>query len=99
MKVTDERIIDITKQYVNNKLSLKDIAINNNIGVATVKKYIKYCEDIDSELYEKAYKKIQKNKTDKRDEKRLRFALQAFDNLKAKEIKKLDLMDWWIKKC
>lgn len=97
MQVSKERIVDITKHYANSALPMQEVANYHKISTPTLQKYIKYCQDFEPKLYEKAYAKIQKNKKDKRDKKLYGFALQAFDNLKAKEIKKSDLIDWWIK--
>lgn len=97
MRASVERIVDITKHYANSALSMQEVAKYHKISTPTLQKYIKYCQDFNPKLYEKAYAKIQKNKKDKRDKKLYGFALQAFDNLKVKEISKTSLMDWWIK--
>ena len=94
--VTDARILEITREYVEKKKSLDEIAKEYKIGRATVKKYIKYCQDIDEKLYNRAMLRLGRYKSSKK-KKGIKLTLDVFESIGTKKISKKDLKDWWIK--
>jgi predicted DNA-binding protein YlxM (UPF0122 family) len=94
--VTDARILEITREYVENKKSLDEIAKENKIGRATVKKYIQYSQDIDEKLYNRAMLRLGRYKSSKK-KKGMKLTLDVFDSIGTKKISKKDLKEWWIK--
>ncbi len=94
-RVTDERIMQLTRKFVIDRIPLKDLAEEYSLDIKTVKKYIKYSQDIEPELYEKALLMMGKYKTSKADCS-LRLTLDVFDSIGTKKISKKDLKDWWI---
>lgn len=94
--VTDARILEITKEYVEKKKSLDLIAKENKIGRATVKKYINYSRDIDEKLYNRAMLRLGRYKSSKK-KKGMKLTLDVFESIGTKKISKKDLIDWWIK--
>lgn len=93
--VTDARILEITRKYVEDRKSLEELTKEYSLDIKTVKKYIKYSQDIEPELYEKALLMMGKYKTSKADCS-LRLTLDVFDSIGTKKISKKDLKDWWI---
>ena len=94
--VTDARILEITREYVEKKKSLDEIAKEYKIGRATIKKYIKYCQDIDEKLYNLAMLRLGRYKPSKK-KNGMKLTLDVFDSIGTKKISKKDLKDWWIK--
>jgi predicted DNA-binding protein YlxM (UPF0122 family) len=95
-KASNERILEVTRSYVESKKSLEQIAKDYGVAKSTVSKYIKYSEDLDKHLYNLALLRLGRFKSSKK-KKSKRLTLEVFEEIGKKKITKRELTDWWIK--
>ena len=87
-------IINITTKYVNSNLTMNELAKELNCSFTKVRHSIHSCIRVDTELYDRAMKKVEHLKTG--GDKSIKLSLNVFDSLKVNKIKKNNLIDWWI---
>lgn len=91
-KISNERIIEITKGFINTDLSLTAYSRSIHFNYNTVRGYIEQCEFIDKPLWKKAKVKLDYKKDRTKYAKKL--CVTKLNQLGIKEMTKSDLKNW-----
>lgn len=94
-KISDARIIEITKGFIKTDLSLTAYSKTIHLNYYTVRKHIEYCELLDKNLYKKAKVKLDNKKNRSKYAKKL--CVSKLNELGINEMTKKDLKDWAVK--